>query len=90
MKQKRSALVASPNQGTIRETFFLGQLRHAHAVTYPAKGDFLVDGRWLFEIGGRGKGFDQIKDLPNSFVVNDDTEVGFGNKIPLWLFGFLY
>ena len=30
------------------------------------------------------------KDVPNSFVVNDDVEVGFGNKIPLWLFGFLY
>ena len=56
----------------------------------PEKGDFLVDGKYLFEIGGARKGFDQIKDLPNSFVVNDDTEVGFGNKIPLWLFGFLY
>ena len=54
------------------------------------KGDFLVDGKYLFEIGGAGKGFDQIRDLPDSFVVNDNTEVGFGNKIPLWLFGFLY
>ena len=84
------ALVALPNPGTMRETFFLNQLRHAHDVTYPAKGDFLVDGKWLFEVGGQGKGFDQIKDLPNSFVVNADTEVGIGNKIPLWLFGFLY
>ena len=42
------------------------------------------------EVGGKGKGFNQIKDLPNSFVVQDDVEVGFGNKIPLWLFGFLY
>ena len=84
------ALVASPNQGTIRETFFLGQLRHAHAVTYPVKGDFLVDGRWLFEVGGKGKGFDQVKDISDSYVVNDETEVGIGNKIPLWLFGFLY
>lgn len=84
------ALVALPNSGTMRETFFLSQLRHAHDVTYPAKGDFLVDGKWVFEVGGQGKGFDQIKDLPDSFVVNADTEVGIGNKIPLWLFGFLY
>ena len=44
----------------------------------------------VFEVGGKGKGFDQIKDIPNSYVVNDEVEVGFGNKIPLWLFGFLY
>jgi hypothetical protein len=43
-----------------------------------------------FEIGGKGKGFSQIADIPDSYVVNDDVEVGFGNKIPLWLFGFLY
>ena len=84
------ALVASPNSGTLRETFFLNQLRHAHRVTYPRKGDFLVDGKYLFEVGGGAKGFGQIKDITDSFVVNDDTEVGIGNKIPLWLFGFLY
>ena len=50
----------------------------------------MVDGRWLVEIGGKGKGVDQIRDVPDSFVVNDGVEVGFGNKIPLWLFGFLY
>ncbi|MBQ5568388.1 MAG: hypothetical protein IIT41_03990, partial [Oscillospiraceae bacterium] len=42
---------------------------------------------YLFEVGGRGKGFDQIKDLPDSYVAADGLEVGFGNKIPLWLFG---
>ena len=44
----------------------------------------------MFEIGGAGKGFAQVKDIPTAYVVNDDTEIGFGNKIPLWLFGFLY
>ena len=39
---------------------------------------------------GAGKGFDQVKDIPTAYVVNDDTEIGIGNKIPLWLFGFLY
>ncbi len=85
------ALVGRVDIGTLREAFFLNQLRGAgHDVKYPPQGDFNVDGRWLFEVGGPGKGFNQIKDLPDSFVVADDMEIGFGNKIPLWLFGFLY
>ena len=85
------ALVGRVDIGTLREAVFLNQLRGAgHDVKYPPQGDFKVDGRWLFEVGGPGKGFDQIKDLPDSFVVADDMEIGFGNKIPLWLFGFLY
>lgn len=49
-----------------------------------------IDGKWLFEVGGAKKRFSQIRDIPDSFVAADDIEVGFGNKIPLWLFGFLY
>ena len=44
----------------------------------------------VFEVGGKGKTFKQIADMTDSFVVNDDVEVGRGNKIPLWMFGFLY
>ena len=84
------ALTSDADIGTARETFFVNQLLNGHVLTYPKKGDFLVDDRWLFEVGGRGKGFTQIKDIPDSFVVNDGVEVGIGNKIPLWLFGFLY
>ena len=85
------ALAGRIDVGTARETFVLNQLRGAgHDVKYPPVGDFKVDGRWLLEIGGKGKGFSQIRDIPNSYVVNDDIEIGFGNKIPLWLFGFLY
>lgn len=36
------------------------------------------------------KGFSQIADLPDSYVVADNIETGYGNKIPLWLFGFIY
>ncbi len=61
-----------------------------HSVGFAKDGDFIVDGRYLFEIGGKGKGFAQIRNIPDSFVVADDIEYGFGNKIPLWLFGFLY
>ena len=85
------ALVVSPDSGAVRETFFANQMRAAGlGFSIPPKGDFNVSGRWLFEIGGRGKGFSQIKDIADSFVVNDGVEIGIGNKIPLWLFGFLY
>ena len=84
------ALTPDADIGTAREAFFLNQVAKGHAVTYPKKGDFMVDDRWLFEIGGKGKTFKQIKDVPDSFVVNDGVEIGFGNKIPHWLFGFLY
>ena len=59
-------------------------------INYSNIGDFVIDDRYTFEIGGKNKSFKQIKDLSNSFVVADDIEIGFGNKIPLWLFGFLY
>ena len=49
-----------------------------------------MDGRFLFEVGGEGKGFAQIKDRPDSYVVNDNVEFGKGNKIPLWMLGLLY
>lgn len=82
--------ITTPEIGTVRETFFLNALSTLHTVTYPQKGDFLVDDTYLFEIGGKTKGFTQIKEIENSFVVSDDIEVGYKNKIPLWLFGFLY
>ena len=68
----------------------LNARRHAHKVAYPPAGDFKIDGRYLFEVGGPGKGFDQIGDIPDSYVVNDGEEVSRGNKIPLWIFGLLY
>ena len=86
-----AALVPRPDVGTMRETFFLSQLRAAgHDVTYPSRGDFLVDGRVLVEVGGAGKTFGQIADAPNSYLAVDDVEVGRGNRIPLWAFGLLY
>ena len=78
-------------RGTVRETFFLNQMRSAgHQVTYPKQGDFEVDEKDLFEVGGRNKKFDQIKDLPNSFLAIDDEEVGWNQHIPLWMFGLMY
>lgn len=76
--------------GKVRESFFSSMMAQGHEIAYPREGDLMVDGRYLFEIGGAKKKFDQIKDIPDSFVAADDIEFGFGNKIPLWLFGFLY
>lgn len=84
------ALSESPEIGTVRETFFYNQLSRVCAVNFPDKGDFLVDDRYLFEVGGARKSFDQIKDVADSFLAIDGVEFGRGNKIPLWLFGFLY
>ena len=82
--------VPRANRGTARETFFYNQVRKDHSAVFSGVGDFLVDDTWHFEVGGAGKGFGQVKDISTAYVVNDDTEIGFGNKIPLWLFGFLY
>ncbi len=80
----------TPNIGNVRETFFLNQLSQNHQVTYPNKGDFLINDTFLFEIGGQTKNKKQIATIKNSYVVVDNTEFGYENKIPLWLFGFLY
>ena len=76
--------------GTVRETFFMNQLSKEHVLIAPKNGDFLVDDNLIFEVGGKNKSFKQIKDMQNSFVASGEIERGFGNKIPLWLFGFLY
>lgn len=78
------------NLGTIRETFFLNSLSSKHELNLPLYGDFLVDDQWLFEIGGAKKGFEQVKEAKDAYLACDDIETGMGNKIPLWLFGFLY
>lgn len=76
--------------GTIREQFFVAMLRVDHDLSYPKTGDFIVNEKYNFEVGGKNKNYNQIKDMKNSFIAADDIEVGFGNKVPLWLFGFLY
>ncbi|MCO6489877.1 MAG: hypothetical protein J5I98_15785, partial [Phaeodactylibacter sp.] len=88
------------NQGSLRETFFLNQLSAPQlgrpfplAITYPEKGDFLVDNfenNYLFEVGGKNKDIRQVGSEENAFIAADGIEIGFGRKIPLWLFGFLY
>jgi hypothetical protein len=77
------------NIGSARETFFVNQLNAVSKVSLANQGDFVAD-KYTFEVGGKRKNFDQIKNVPNSFVVSDDLEVGHKNKIPLWMFGMMY
>lgn len=85
------SLQMNPSSGTVRETFFMNQLRNSgRLISLSKKGDFLVDEKYTFEIGGRNKDKSQIKNVENSFLALDDLEYGIGSKIPLWLFGFLY
>ncbi|OYT11229.1 MAG: AAA family ATPase [Bacteroidetes bacterium 4572_112] len=83
-------MAEKPNIGNLRETFFLNQLSENYSITYPEKGDFLINEKYLFEVGGKSKGFKQIADIENSFIAADDIEFGVGNKIPLWIFGMMY
>jgi hypothetical protein len=78
------------DKGNLRETFFINQLSESHQLTYPKQGDFLVDNTWLFEVGGINKTRKQIAGIDKAFVTADDIEIGSPQKIPLWLFGFLY
>ena len=78
------------DKGTLRETFFYNQLRNITEVLMPKQDDFMIDRKYLFEVGGKGKNFDQIKDEPHSFLAVDDIETGHFNRIPLWMFGLLY
>jgi len=80
----------TPDKGTLRETFFLNQLKSKHRVEASKTGDFRIDDNYVFEIGGKNKTAKQIKDITKGYVVADDIEIGSYNKIPLWLFGFLY
>lgn len=84
------ALGVTHHCGTLRESFLASMLSSAGKVYAAQEGDFIVDRKFIFEVGGKGKGYSQIAGKPDSFVAADDMEIGSGNKIPLWLFGFLY
>ena len=78
------------NNGTMRESFLVGQLKYSHRVEYARQGDLLVDGKYTIEIGGKSKDGKQISHIADAFIAADDIEYAFGNKIPLWAFGLLY
>ena len=84
------ALTGTVNIGTSRETFFVNQLQAIGEVIIADHGDYIIDGKYTFEIGGSGKKFSQIADIPDSYLAVDNIITGFGARIPLYLFGMLY
>lgn len=78
------------DKGTLREVFFVSMLKSKYDVHLSRIGDFLVDKQFIFEVGGKNKDFHQIKNSPHAYLAVDDIQLGYKNKIPLWLFGFIY
>ena len=77
--------------GTARETFVVNQLSCENEVEYGKKtGDFKINGRYTLEVGGEGKTYDQIADVPDSYILADGIETPYRCKLPLWIVGFLY
>jgi predicted AAA+ superfamily ATPase len=79
-----------PNAGNIRETFFLNQVFVKHEVRSSRYADFLVDNKYTFEVGGSSKNAAQLSGVGEAYLAIDGIEIGQGNRIPLWMFGFLY
>lgn len=78
------------NIGNLRETFFVNQFKHLAKIHLADQADFLINEKYTFEVGGKGKTQTQIKNTTNAFIAKDNIEIGFGNVIPVWLFGFMY
>ncbi|MBM3197885.1 MAG: AAA family ATPase [Chlamydiae bacterium] len=76
--------------GAARESFFVNQVEMSHKLTLHNKGDFFLEDRWVVEIGGRNKDDEQIRGEQDAYLVIDNIKIGFGKKIPLYLFGCLY
>lgn len=75
--------------GSLRETFFASALSSRYELYYPDVGDFAWEDN-IFEVGGRNKGFDQLKGVEKGYIIIDGIEYGDRSRIPLWLMGFLY
>ena len=79
------------NHGTEREVFFVNQLSLSHQIEYSkTAADFTIDHTYTIEVGGHSKGNKQLEGVANGYIAAADEEYAIGNKIPLWLFGFLY
>ncbi len=76
--------------GNVRETFFLNQFKGLYEINLSEQADFIIDKTYTFEIGGKNKSKKQISAIKNGFIAKDNIEIGVGNIIPVWLFGFLY
>ncbi len=76
-------------QSNVMETFMVNALWKDHKVNQDKKrGTYLIDGEKRFRVYDAEK--HKIRFEEGMFYFRYNTEVGIGNKIPLWLLGFLY
>jgi predicted AAA+ superfamily ATPase len=78
-----------PSIGNVRETFFLNQTRVNNIVASSSVADFKIE-KYTFEVGGKDKTQEQVKNTQNAFIVKDNIEYGYKNVVPLWAFGLNY
>jgi len=83
-------LTLAGDTGSIRETFFVNQVSSLHSIHLHDHGDFLIDRKYVFEVGGKSKNFQQVQSIEEAYLALDNIEIGFGKKIPLYIFGLLY
>ena len=68
----------------------MNQVRVRNDIQFGNEVDFLVSEKYWIEIGGKNKTKKQLSGLENAYTAVDNIEFGYGNQIPLWLFGFTY
>lgn len=80
-----------PSNGMERELFFVQSLQNTGIeVFYSKQADYRTRDT-IFEIGGKNKTRDQLKEIKEpSYVVKDGILHPLKGEIPLFLFGFLY
>lgn len=71
---------------SLRLTFFYNQVGYQHKIKNSGIADFKVNEEYHFSVGGK---YTEPKN-EDCYAAADLIEVGNGNTIPLWLFGFLY
>ena len=65
-------------------------MERTESKTLPELRSFRIDNKFSFEVGGAAKTDKQLAGIPLDYIASDGIEQGADNKIPLWLFGFLY
>lgn len=84
------AFESQPLIGTIRETYAASVLSYLGELTAPTSGDFCLNQKWIFEVGGPSKSNKQIRFQDHSYVLADQILSVDKNKIPLWILGFFW
>lgn len=89
LKATAGQIRGKAEHGTVGETFFACQIAPVLELGLHDKADFIVDGKYVIEVGGSSKRPAKY-DISDLITAVDNVEIGAGKRIPLYLFGFLY